>query len=218
MNGPLTFEADLLITMSPSFSGNPLLFVSFFPKEPLMKKTKSFLFATLALAFAASAAHAQAAPESGVYGEAGYTIGKYTESGNEFQPSAFRLLVGKKINANLAVEGLAAFGVNGGTKNISGSEIKVQADSLVGVYLKPSFQVTPSLEVFGRVGYAKGELTATNTGTGASVKGNGDGASYGVGASYALTPKVSVNADYMMYVSKSNAEYSGVTIGLGYKF
>jgi outer membrane autotransporter protein len=72
--------------------------------------------------------------------------------------------------------------------------------------------------VFGRVGYAKGELTATNTGTGASVKGNGDGASYGVGASYALTPKVSVNADYMMYVSKSNAEYSGVTIGLGYKF
>jgi opacity protein-like surface antigen len=74
----------------------------------------------------------------------------------------------------------------------------------------------PDLKGFVRLGFA--QLKGSISGYGQKYSGNESSFSYGMGFSYALNPKTSLNVDYMSYLDKNDGEVNGFTFGVGYKF
>ena len=170
-----------------------------------------------ALTLAAFSASAQ------MYGEIGFTAVKYEENvfgyKAESSPTAIRGIFGYEINPNLAIEGLAAFGLSDdkikvGGYTIPGANFKV--DNVFGIYAKPKFKFTPELEGFVRAGFAQSKGTASLNGQSSSASESGF--SYGLGVNYALNKTTSLNVDYMSYLDKNESKATGFTFGVGYKF
>ncbi len=175
-----------------------------------MTKMKLSLLATLVIASAA--VHAE-----GTYLELGYGGMKYTEPSLSMTPSVARAIVGQDVNANLAVEGMAAAGLSNGNTTYSGVGFSLKMDNAYGFYVKPKVKISDSLEVFGRAGYTHLSGTATATGNRGSLVLNADGGdtSFGIGAKVSLSSTTYVVVDYMSYYSKDGISIKGYTFGLG---
>ncbi len=170
-----------------------------------------------ALTLAAFSASAQ------MYGEIGVTSVKYEDTvfgyNAETSPTAIRGVFGYEINPNFAVEALAAFGMSDDNVQVRGYTVpgvKFKVDNVFGIYAKPKVKFTPELEGFVRAGFAQSKGTASLNGQSSSASESGF--SYGLGLSYALNPKTSLNVDYMSYLDKNNSTATGFTFGVGYKF
>jgi outer membrane autotransporter protein len=157
------------------------------------------------------------------YGEIGYTSTSFktVDEGATFKasPSAIRVILGYELSPNLAVEGMAAFGMSGATvKNTGGSSTgtKLKIDNAMGIYLKPKVKLNDAIEIFGRVGYAR--VKGTASGSVISETASQNGFSYGAGLSYSINPTTSLNVDYMQYTSKDGGTVNGFTFGVGYNF
>lgn len=172
---------------------------------------------TAAIALASVAAQAQ------IYGEVGYTAitAKNATDGEvgKASPSALRGFLGYELNPNLAVEGMAAFGMSDATVKFNGvaGDEKLEIDNAVGLYLKPKLKLNDDVEIFGRVGFASVKYTLSGPSF-ASETYRDSGFSYGAGLSYAINPSTSLNADYMQYFSKDGIKVNGFTVGVGFKF
>jgi hypothetical protein len=183
---------------------------------------KSFLAALILTCLSVSTAFAQKAPDS-VYGELGYTqvtIASADAGAPSMKPSALRAIVGYEMNRNFSVEGMLAMGISDGTADLAtlaGTlNAKIKIDSMYGVFAKAKAEVAPGVELFGRAGYSKANLTTTV----ASASGSGslDGASWGLGASYAVSPGLALAVDYMSYYNKDGGKATGPTFGVSFKF
>jgi opacity protein-like surface antigen len=170
-----------------------------------------------ALTLAAFSASAQ------MYGELGYTAVKFEANvdGDNLKssPSAIRGVLGFEINPNLAIEGMVGLGLGDDKVTFNGRTvpgIKMDIDSMLGLYVKPKFILGPDLEGFVRLGFA--QLKGSVSGYGQQVTDNESSFSYGLGFSYTLNPKTSLNVDYMSYLDKNDAKINGFTFGVGYKF
>lgn len=160
------------------------------------------------------------------YGEVGYTSIDVSEpvlvSGNSYNltasPSAVRTIIGYEANPNLSLEGMLGQGLGDSTVSVSGisTSVKYKIDNIYGFYIKPKLNLSPQIEAFARVGYVHGSGTATYQGISASSSGNSF--SYGLGLSYAINEKLSVNVDAMSYYDKDSMKVTGTTVGVGYKF
>jgi outer membrane autotransporter protein len=141
----------------------------------------------------------------------------------ESSPAAIRGVLGYEINPNLAVEGLVALGIGDDELRGNGQEIqgvKVEMSSVFGIYAKPKVNFTPELEGFVRVGYARSKIT-TEAPAGAEASTSKSGFSYGLGVSYALSPQISLNVDYMSYFDQTDpddAKLTGLAFGASYTF
>lgn len=184
-------------------------------------KLSSNLLALAAIAIT-TAATAQ------TYGEIGYTSVTAKETialnGSSYDvkasPTALRGIFGYELNQNLAIEALAAFGLSDATVKVNGAGIpglKMEIDNVVGVYLKPKTKLNDNMEMFGRVGFARGKGTFSAIGVG-SESSSANSFSYGAGLSYAIDPTTSLNADYMSYLNKDGFKANGFTFGVGFKF
>lgn len=141
----------------------------------------------------------------------------------ESSPAAIRGVLGYEINPNLAVEGLVALGIGDDELRGNGQEIpgvKVEMSSVFGIYAKPKVNFTPELEGFVRVGYARSKIT-TEAPAGSEASTSKSGFSYGLGVSYALSPQISLNVDYMSYLDQTDpddAKFTGLAFGASYTF
>lgn len=180
-----------------------------------MKKVVYKSAAVAAFLLATLGAQAQSSG-SGMYGELGWTNIAYKDSGYNIEPSMLRAIVGVDVHPNLAVEGMLGFGISDDTVTIRGVNVKTEIDNAWGVFLKPKTAVTPDLDLFARLGYVKAKVSASVPGYSASDSG-GDMA-YGLGLSYKLSDKMSLNADYMSYYNKNDVKGTGFTVGLGIRF
>ncbi len=171
-----------------------------------------------ALTLAAFGASAQ------MYGEIGVTAAKYKENlepgfNAKSSPTALRGVFGYEINPNFAIEGMVGVGMSDDNLKVNGNTVpgvKMEVDSIFGIYAKPKIKFTPELEGFVRAGFAQSKGTFSGFGEQYSAKESGF--SYGLGMSYALNPKTSRNIDYMSYLDKNEVKVNGFTFGLGYKF
>jgi len=181
-------------------------------------------------------AHAQQARSAlaGGYAEIGYTQFKLSgENAADAKPGAIRGIVGWDVHPNVAIEGMLAFGVkdDSATETINTvigpvtgtAEIKLK--NAYGIYVKPKFDVTDAVQVYGRVGYthakfeASASVTAPGLGTVSASDSDSDGgASFGLGASFRFTPNAYVGVDYMRYFKRDGVNVNGLTVGLGYRF
>jgi opacity protein-like surface antigen len=181
-------------------------------------------------------AHAQQARSalSGGYAEIGYTQLKLSgEGAADAKPGAIRGIVGYDVHPNFALEGMLAFGVRDDNASETFStgfgpvtatgEIKLK--HAFGLYVKPKFDLTDAVQVYGRVGYTRARFeasaTATVPGVGTVSASDADsegGASFGLGANFKFTPNAYVGLDYMRYFKRDGVNVNGLTIGLGYRF
>lgn len=170
-----------------------------------MKKAIGIVATTMIMGL--SAAQAQ-----GLYGEIAYQSLDFDTKTN---PAAVRLIGGYEITPHIAVEGMLGLSAKKGKETVDGIPVSLKVKELWGVYAKPKFKVGESLELFARLGYAgaKAKATATAFGYSASATVKDDDFSYGVGMSYAITPQMSITADYLKI-----SDVDGFAIGLGWRF
>jgi opacity protein-like surface antigen len=184
--------------------------------------------ATAALALLGTSAQAQTTARSaqGLYGEVGYTHLKLKVDGvsGDATLGALRGILGYDLHPNLALEGLLAFGVKDDEASdvVSGIPVtaKLELQNAFGIYVKPKFNPTNELELFGRLGWTRTKLKATLSipGASASESDSDSDFSYGVGAKYNFNPRMSVGLDWMRYFDKDGVTIDGVTVGFGYRF
>ena len=80
----------------------------------------------------------------------------------------------------------------------------------VGAYLKPNYNITEAINLYGLIGASK---------TNGAGLGTNTGLSYGAGLDYAITDKVSVFTDAVNYMKKDQVPTQwGLTLGASYQF
>ena len=169
------------------------------------------------------------AADDSYYAELGYASINYSytySSDYSFKwnnGAAIRLVFGKELGKNLAIEGMYASGINSSDKTtlISTYNSQIKLTSMYGVYLKPKYNISENINVFARIGFAQSTIDGnTYDGTSLASSGNATASatSYGVGTSYKLNDKFNLNLDYMSYYNKNSIDINAVTLGVGYKF
>lgn len=178
-----------------------------------MKTIRLHTVAVAAASMLALGAHAQS-----LYGEIGYGQLKLEENGfgAKVDPSMARGIIGYELNPNLAVEGHLGIGVNDDSTRVGGLSVNGEVDNLVGVFVKPKVKLGDTVELFGRAGAASTKVSASAGGLKESDRGTS--LAYGFGASFNLTPQLSLNADYMNYYDRKGVKLDGVTVGVGFRF
>ena len=82
----------------------------------------------------------------------------------------------------------------------------------VGAYLKPNYDITKDINLYGLIGASKTNLAGIENST-------ETGFSYGAGLDYSISDKVSIFTDAVNYMAKSDVPNAwGLTIGAGYQF
>ena len=138
-----------------------------------MKLKLALAAASMLVAPAFMSAQAQT---SGVYVSGGYT--QFDGDGGA-DLGAITGRVGVDLTPNIAIEGEGSFGVKGD----SGTDL----DSEVGAFVVGKIPLSPSFDVFARVGASRIET---------SPGGSEDGVAYGAGGTFNLTPVDGVRLDW----------------------
>jgi outer membrane immunogenic protein len=184
-----------------------------FSKGDIVKLAKFFI--TGAIAAASVAATAQSIDNS-VYAEVGYTSINYAEPATSTTMGVLRLIVGKEISEGLAVEGMLGAAAGDGSGTLLNIPYTIKTNTMYGIYLKPKAKISPDFEVFGRLGWAASNLTASVGNI--SVSTDNKGVSYGAGLGYQVAKNIWANLDYMSYYDKDGVSGKGPTIGVSIKF
>lgn len=186
-----------------------------------MKKAVAFALSAVTVLCVLAPAHAQDANPQ-LYAEIGYTQlnAKETFGANtaKFSPSAISGVVGYQFTPNLAVEGLVGFGAGKGDIKVNGvdSTVDGKVKNAIGVFFKPSFAVSDSIDLFGRIGWVRTELEVSAAGV--SVSDSGNDVAYGVGANFNLSKTSYIQANWMNYYKKDGLKVDGFTVAYGMRF
>jgi hypothetical protein len=116
------------------------------------------------------------AQQAGVYASGGYA---FFDGDGGAELGAIMARVGANLSPNFAIEAEAAIGV----KDDSGTEL----DSELGLFVLAKAPISPSFDVFARLGLGRIET---------SPGGTEDGLAYGVGGTLNLSPVDGVRLDY----------------------
>lgn len=138
-----------------------------------MKLKLALAAASMLVAPAFMTAQAQ---QSGVYVSGGYT--QFDGDGGA-DLGAITGRVGVDLTPNFAIEGEGSFGVKGD----SGTDL----DSEFGAFVVGKLPISPSFDLFARVGASRIET---------SPGGSEDGLAYGAGGTFNLTPIDGIRADW----------------------
>lgn len=163
-----------------------------------------------ALAFGLSAFSAvQAASLENLYGGASFS----SVDIGDIAPSAIGAHIGAKLHPNLAAE--VRFGI--GMGDDKGWEI----DNYYSVLAKGILPIQDNLSVYGLVGFSRVAVSYSETWCDpfygcfkAEGEASDSGLSLGAGAEFALTPKISLSAEYLMMVDDADA----LSVAASYKF
>jgi hypothetical protein len=153
------------------------------------------------------------------YGEAMYDSIKVKDT-SEYELGsaklkAVRLNVGKVIVDNLAVEGTFMMGT--GSDSFSNeSDINIKVKNAYGIALRPFINITPDLELFGRIGKLRTKTEFQMTGD--SGSDSITNSFYGVGLAYKATKEVSVVLDFVKQPAKDDGKVSLMGVGVRYNF
>ena len=98
-----------------------------------------------------------------------------------------------------------------GSFGLSKQDTGYEKISQFGAYLKPNYDLTDNLNLYGLVGAAKSNL--------ANISADETGFSYGAGLDYGINDNISVFTDIVNYMYKSDVPESwGLTVGAAYNF
>jgi opacity protein-like surface antigen len=173
-----------------------------------MKKVAPWL-AAVAVLGGLSAAQAQSTEiVQGLRFDVSYSLLNVTTPPTSYDPVGIRVGISKPVWGNVEAEGLLGMGVQAG-KNSVNPALTTQVGGFVGGYIKPSFQLSPTMAGFARVGLASTQIKNSDTYYGLSV---------GLGLNYALDANMRIYADYTIYKISDGLGISGLHLGVNYGF
>ena len=181
-----------------------------------MKKQVLAGLASFAL-LAPIASQAQEAPKT--YYGVGVSTLKWSDREKIFDGinnSAIALTLGYRVMKNLAIEGQVGTGLGDDTVTVNGTRITVKNKEFYGVYLRPYIQATDSIELYGRLGYFSGKLSASGQGVSESDRKNDT--AFGVGAAYSLNKSLAITLEYNQWFDKDDIKVSGFGLGIRSNF
>jgi hypothetical protein len=132
-----------------------------------------------AIALVAAFAGAAQAQDAGKY----YVEGGYANvdfNGENFGAANFG--AGIKFNKYLGAEANAAFGISEQSYTEQGITVDVKVDNIVAAYLVGAYPVSENVELLGRIGFLRGELSGKSGSTKVSI--DDDAFAAGVGVRY----------------------------------
>jgi outer membrane immunogenic protein len=160
-----------------------------------------------------AAAHAQWAPYAGI--NASRLI--YKKDGfPTAEPTVLALRLGNQFNRYFAIEARLGAGISDSTIYRNGIPLTLTVDHLYGVYAKGIIPVTSWFAPYGMVGATHASLT-TSTGVFKSSVSGGD-FSYGLGADFAVSRKISLNLEAARLSTGRGYKVDAVSLGIAYKF
>lgn len=178
-----------------------------------------FKLLCVALLVASAGAQAQNKPQAGgLYGELGLTQVKYSYAGYSITPKVLRGVVGYDAHPNVAIEAMVGLGISDGSTTVAATRVVGEVDHMIGLYVKPKVDVSPELQVFARVGFARSKVTGSVPSMGLTTTATDSDASYGMGLAYSFNKTSALTLDYMSYYSKDGEKANGLTLGVGFKF
>ncbi|WP_431024013.1 porin family protein [Halomonas sp. H5] len=119
-----------------------------------------------------------------------------------------RLRGGVQLNDYFAVEGHLG---TGGSDTVQG--VEAELDYLVGGFAKGILPISQEFRLYGLLGYSEVDFDFSPGGS-----ARDDGFSYGAGAEFEVAPNLSVGADYIRYLDKSDANVDAASVGVRYQF
>lgn len=168
----------------------------------------------------------------GFYVDGGYTAlsyeGEIEEVEADLDFGAVHLHAGYDFNSYIGIESEFLYGVNDEDvtlfdEDIGDIDASVGLNYLVGVYGRAIWPVSDSFDLFARAGWVQAELDADATATvegvteSASISESDSGYAIGIGASWDMTDRFYLRADYTRYTI-DESDTDGVLIGAGFKF
>lgn len=142
------------------------------------------------------------------YAEVGLLATDIKDNGPTYNPNSMRLLVGKPLDRNLAIEGMYAFTVN--SENQPGVDAK---SSYYGIGLKPQMGLSDNTDLFARIGYARSYVT----GSPAGEKTLSDWM-YSIGVQTKFTQDIYGQLDYTTYLHREGVSANAVGFSVGMRF
>ncbi len=171
-----------------------------------MKKIVAAMLGGVALA---PSAFAQEADGRKFYAWVGYGAGEYEhDAGREVRLGTLQGKLGWRLHQNFGIEGEAGFGVD--EDHVFLAKVKVEHE--YGGYAVGYLPLLTTVDVFGRVGYARVQLESNVVVAGDM---NSDGPAYGAGAIWYVGP-LDVRFEYTRY--KIDNEADSYMISLGSRF
>lgn len=178
-------------------------------------KTINRVLTSLVLVASAGVVGAQSASKD-FYVEGGLVPMKISGDALSVTPTVGRVILGKNINTNLAIEGAYAFTASKDSIKVDNINLDISVSGY-GVYLKPKMEVAKDTEVFARLGYTSSKFTASS----GNVSVTGDtvnSVSYGAGVQTVLNKDWYAQADYMVFSKKDGVTAKGLGVSVGYRF
>ncbi|MCG6659388.1 porin family protein [Halomonas campisalis] len=133
------------------------------------------------------------------------------DGASSFDGVGLRLNGGAQFNEFFAVEG--HLGTGGSDTN---QGVKAELDYIVGAYAKGIVPVSQEFRIYGLAGVT--EVKMTGSAGGFSGSDRESDFSYGAGAEFDVAPNLSVGADYMRYLDKSDGTFDAASVGVRYRF
>jgi hypothetical protein len=150
------------------------------------------------------------------YVEFGGVYARYQEPSGWFTSGLAMARLGVNVNEWIAVEGMAGRSLTDTNFYAGSTLVSARFDRVAAIHGKFSAPLNSTTTVFGRVGFANGQVSAS-TAYG-SAWASGVDLSYGVGAQVDLNSTQYILVDYMSYYGKSGVTSTGLGAALGIRF
>lgn len=148
-----------------------------------------------------------------------YHLGKFEESGfPDASPKALKLEYGRYLSDSIAIEGNVAFGLGQDSLSIDGIDLEFKAKQVISLFLKGDVNLTDLVNLYGLLGATQAEFKASAPDFGESFSEKDSGISYGIGIESKNTDGYVFSAEYIMYLSEDDYDYSGINFGLAKQF
>lgn len=103
-------------------------------------------------------------------------------------------------------------GIVDDTQNIGGYDVSLELNSMFGLYGKGMLPLNENVTVYGLLGLTWAEGTASSGGY--SFSSDDTDLSFGVGFDFEVAKKIHIELEYMKYLSKSDFDLAGASLGL----
>jgi len=180
-----------------------------------MKLIKTLII-TLIASLAAIGAQAQSMKKNDWYGEVGYLGMKLSDNSDVTpKPKMARFVVGKDINENLSVEGMAGLTTSKYSWSDSGVNSTLSSTTY-GIFAKPKAEIAQGIQAFARIGLARTSWKQDSTA--GAISDSASKVAYGIGLQADFTKNIYGQLDYMKYASKNSWDAKGWSVSIGTRF
>ena len=133
-------------------------------------------------------------------------------------PVAGLLSLEKPLTDNFSLRVDYAFGLEGDTTEIGTTEVDVSLVGMFSGFTKVQTSDIAGFRFYGLLGVSKAEFKAEVIDSGAETTDGDTGLSYGLGVTAGIKPGLTVNGEFISYLSEDDYSYSGFNFGLSKLF